>query len=150
MTNIKPKNRTSHRIPVVLTLSQFNEFILPHLAVGKRGPSPKLSFFKIFNYILKLMHTGCQWAELPIQHNAEGLPEIHYTRIYQAFCRWEKEGCFDTIFKHSVMHLHKNNHLDISVIHGDGTTTTAKKGGDNIGYSGHKQGFKVQRGEKLL
>jgi hypothetical protein len=25
-----------------------------------------------------------------------------------------------------------------SVIHGDGTTTAAKKGGDNLGYSGHK------------
>jgi len=28
--------------------------------------------------------------------------------------------------------------LDISVIHGDGTTTEAKKGGDNLGFSGHK------------
>jgi len=31
--------------------------------------------------------------------------------------------------------------LDTSVIHGDGTTTSAKKGGDNIGYSGHKQAW---------
>ena len=31
------------------------------------------------------------------------------------------------------------------VIHGDGTTTAAKKGGDNLGYSGHKhlKGCKV-------
>ena len=28
--------------------------------------------------------------------------------------------------------------LDISVIHGDGTTTAAKKGDDNLGLSGHK------------
>ena len=35
--------------------------------------------------------------------------------------------------------------LDISVIHGDGTTTAAKKGGDNLGFSGHKhcKGYKV-------
>jgi hypothetical protein len=29
--------------------------------------------------------------------------------------------------------------LDISIIHGDGTTTAAKKGGDNIGFNGHKK-----------
>ena len=35
--------------------------------------------------------------------------------------------------------------LELSVIHGDGTTTAAKKGGDNLGYSGHKhlKGCKV-------
>jgi len=37
-----------------------------------------------------------------------------------------------------VSHLHQKEFLDISVIHGDGTTTAAKKGGDNLGFSGHK------------
>ena len=36
--------------------------------------------------------------------------------------------------------------LDISVIHGYGTTTAAKKGGDNLGFSGHKH-FK---GDKVV
>ena len=36
--------------------------------------------------------------------------------------------------------------LDVSVLHGDGSITAAKKGGDGIGYSGHKH----QRGEKVL
>ena len=36
--------------------------------------------------------------------------------------------------------------MDTSVIHGDGTTTSAKKGGDNIGYSGHKH----MRGDKVV
>jgi Transposase DDE domain len=41
--------------------------------------------------------------------------------------------------------LHQDQLLDLSVIHGDGTTTAAKKGGDNLGYSGHKhlKGCKV-------
>lgn len=34
--------------------------------------------------------------------------------------------------------LHEKGHLDTSVIHGDGTPTAAKKGGDNLGFSGHK------------
>ena len=35
--------------------------------------------------------------------------------------------------------------LDTSIIHGDGTTTVAKKGGDVIGYNGHKH-MKGNRG----
>ena len=45
-----------------------------------------------------------------------------------------------------MSHLHQNEFLDISVIHGDGTTTAAKKGGDNLGFSGHKH-FK---GDKVV
>jgi hypothetical protein len=37
------------------------------------------------------------------------------------------------------MQLHHDELLDITVIHGDGTTTAAKKGGDNIGFNGHKK-----------
>jgi hypothetical protein len=38
-----------------------------------------------------------------------------------------------------VLTLHQASLLNISIIHGDGTTTAAKKGGDNIGFSGHKK-----------
>jgi len=126
------------RIPTSLTLEQFEEFVLPHLPKGSRGPEPKLSLHAIFNYILKLLYIGCQWKELPIKNGQDGLPEIHYTSIYRAFRRFEAQGCFEAIFAGSVSHLHQKESLDISVIHGDGTTTEAKKGGDNLGFSGHK------------
>ncbi len=125
-------------IPTHLTLEQFEEFVLPHLHNGSRGPQPKLPLHAIFNYILKLLYLGCQWKELPIEKNKAGRPEIHYTRIYRAFRRFEAHGCFDAIFTGSVSLLHQKEYLDISVIHGDGTTTAAKKGGDNLGFSGHK------------
>ena len=38
-------------IPTQLGLVQFEQFVLPRLSVGSRGPAPKLSLFKIFNYI---------------------------------------------------------------------------------------------------
>src|SRR6195952_5839359 len=44
-----------------------------------------------------------------------------------------------TPFAGSVMQLHQDALLDITVIHGDRTTTAAKKGGDNIGFNGHKK-----------
>ena len=141
-----PQTQQWQGISTQLTLEQFEEFVLPHLHMGSRGPQPKLTLHVIFNYILKLLYLGCQWKELPIKNNKDGRPEIHYTRIYGAFRRFEIHGCFDAIFAGSVSQLHQKEYLDISVIHGDGTTTVAKKGGDNLGFSGHKH----MKGDKVV
>lgn len=133
-------------IPTQLTEKQFNLFVLPHLSKGKRGPRSKLPFFKTFNYILKLIHTGVQWYCLPIEKDHNGEKEIYFTSIYRTFRRWMKDGSLLGIFGSSLILLVKNNLLDTSVLHGDGTTTVAKKGGDVIGYSGHKH----QTGEKIV
>ncbi len=45
-------------IPTHLSLEQFEEFVLPHLHIGSRGPQPKLALHVIFNYILKLLYLG--------------------------------------------------------------------------------------------
>jgi hypothetical protein len=78
-------------IPTQLGFAQFEQFVLPHLSVGRRGPAPKLSLFKIFNYILEQLYMGYQWKELPIERDDEGRPEIHHTRIYSAFWRLEAD-----------------------------------------------------------
>lgn len=124
--------------------SQFNEFILPHLSKGKLGPKHKIPLCKIFNYILKLLYTGCQWKELPIKYNYFGQPEIHYSRIFKLHKKWSNDGSLEKIFTSTVEDLHSRNILDLSVIHGDGTTTVAKKGGEQVAYSGHKH-FKGQK-----
>ena len=62
---------------------------MSHLSVGRRGPAPKLSLYKIFNYALKILYLGCQWKELPIDKDDEGQPETHYTRIYRI---WRRGG----------------------------------------------------------
>ena len=122
------KSKKYKEIPTALTEDQFNEFICEHLTSGARGPSTKLPFFKIFNYILKFLHMGCQLKTLPIEKVDDGKPEIHYTSVYKQFRRWENDGCFDLIFCHSVKTLHENGKLDTTVIHGDGTSAAAKKG----------------------
>jgi transposase len=133
-------------IPTRLSFEQFQQFVLPHLTVGSRGPAPKLALHTVFNYILRLLYLGCQWKELPIERDQEGRAEIHYTRIYSAFRKWQADGCFDAVFAGSVSKLHQADFLDATVIHGDGTTTAAKKGGDNIGFSGHKK----VKGDKIV
>ena len=117
-----------NRIPTALKENEFNEFVLPHLKKGSRGPNKKISFYKLFNYILKLMHTGCQWSNLPIENDEYGNPEIHYTSIFKMFKFWVRHGCFDKIFEASVLQLFESKMLDLSVLHGDGTSTSAKKG----------------------
>jgi Transposase DDE domain len=60
--------------------------------------------------------------------------------------RWSHDGSLEQAFIASVRHLADQHQLDLSVLHGDGTNTVAKKGGDGIGYSGHKH----QKGEKVI
>jgi transposase len=108
-------------------------FVLSHLSRGRRGPAPTLALHTIFNYILQLLYTVCQWSALPIKMNAKGRPEIHYTRIYRILRRWQADGCIDRIFAGAARKLHVDGRLDLSVIHGEGTITAAKKGGDNLG-----------------
>lgn len=115
-------------IPTELSQSDFNKFIFPHITIGLRGPKAKISYFKMFNYFLYLMHTGCQWYQLPIDPGPDGKPEISYSRLFRHFQRWIKSGFFDRVFEASVAKLAKEALLDTSILHGDGTTTSAKKG----------------------
>ena len=71
---------------------------------------------------------------------------IHYTTVYKVFARWSDDGSLDQAFIASVQHLAEQHQLDLSILHGDGSNTVAKKGGDGIGYSGHKH----QKGEKVI
>jgi len=133
---LKPEGNLS--IPVQLTESEFNEFILEHIPARTRGPHYKVSRYKVFNYILKFLYMGCQWKMLPIDKDETGRPELHYSQVFRTFQKWLNGGTILNVFENSVLNLHHENLLDTTVTHGDGTTTMAKKGGDCLGYSGHK------------
>jgi hypothetical protein len=49
------------------------------------------------------------------------------------------DGSLQTAFVESVRRLHQHEQLALDVLHGDGTNTMAKKGGEAVGYSGHKK-----------
>jgi transposase len=133
-------------IPVQLSETEFTAFILPHLSMPKRGPKCKLGYHGVFNLILRVLYTGMQWKSLPVPKAPDGTDAIHYTTVYKVFARWSDDGSLEQAFIASVAHLSAHNQLDLSILHGDGTNTVAKKGGDGIGYSGHKH----QKGEKVI
>jgi transposase len=141
-----PAKPATTPIPVQLSASEFTQFILPHLSMPRRGPKCKLGYHCVFNLILWLLYTGMQWKGLPVPKDAQGKPAIHYTTVYKVFARWSDDGSLEQAFIASVKHLADHHQLDLSVLHGDGTNTVAKKGGDGIGYSGHKH----QKGEKVI
>jgi transposase len=127
-------------IPVQLSEPEFNAFILPHLSphlsMPKRGPKCKLGYHRVFNLILWVLYTGMQWKCLPIPHDPNGIPAIHYTTIYKVFAKWADDGSLWQAFVASVRHLATEKQLDLSVLHGDGTNTVAKKGGMASGSRG--------------
>jgi transposase len=141
-----PEKPTTTPIPVQLSESEFHQFILPHLSLPKRGPKCKLGYHRVFNLILWVLYTGMQWQCLPVLKDSDGKAEIHYTTVYKVFARWSDDGSLEHAFIASVVHLSDQHQLDLRVLHGDGTNTVAKKGGDGIGYSGHKH----QKGEKVI
>jgi len=115
-------------IPVQLSAPEFDTFILPHLSMPKRGPKCKLGYYRVFNLIVWLLYTGMQWKCLPVPQDAQGKAAIHYTTIYKVFAKWADDGSLWQAFVASVRHLTAEKQLDLSVLHGDGTNTVAKKG----------------------
>jgi hypothetical protein len=89
----------------------------------KTGPKPTLSLYKIFNYILYVLHTGMQWDQRKTQRK-----ELHSTNVYKWHNRWSKNGSYQALFEASIIHLHHNEQLDTSVLHGDGSNTVVNKG----------------------
>ena len=116
-------------IPVQLSEPEFTAFIFPHLSMPKRGPKCKLGYYCVFNLILRVLYTGMQWKCLPVPTDAQGKAAIHYTTVYKVFAKWADDGSLWQAFVASVRHLVAEQHLDTSVLHGDGTNTVAKKGG---------------------
>jgi transposase len=135
MSTMAPKPATTP-IPVQLSAPEFEAFILPHLSMPKRGPKCKLGYYRVFNLILWVLYTGMQWKCLPVPTDTQGNPVIHYTTIYKVFAKWADDGSLWQAFVASVRHLAAEKQLDLSVLHGDGTNTVAKKGGMASGSRG--------------
>src|SRR3989442_12967206 len=131
-------------IPVQLSETEFTAFILPHLSMPKRGPKCKLGYYRVFNLILWVLYTGMQWRCLPVPKDTNETPAIHYTTVYQVFAKWADDGSLWQAFLASVRHLAAEKHLDLRILHGDGTNTVAKKGGMASGT----RGTNTRRGRK--
>ena len=128
MMSTTAKNSEITSIPVQLSETEFTEFIFPHLSMPKRGPKCKLGYHRLFNLILWVLYTGMPWKGLPVPKGPTGKQAMHYTTVYKVFAKWADDGSLWQAFMGSVRHLAVEKQLDLSVLHGDGTNTVAKKG----------------------
>lgn len=123
MNTKKHKVLKYNKLPIKVSQNEFNQHIAPQLSKPIKGPKSKISRYKIFNYILYVLHTGIQWRELKTYNN-----EIHWSNVYKWHNRWSKDGSYENLFLASVSELDRKNKLDLSILHGDGSNTVAKKG----------------------
>ena len=126
-------------IPTKLTQEQFSQHVEPYLSKAKRGFVSKIPLYKVFNYILYFLHTGCQWEALPIDKDAEHpeKKELSYWAVYHHFRKWSRDGSLERVWKNSISTI--KGSLDISELNFDGTQTIAKKGGESVAYQGRKK-----------
>jgi len=112
-----------NNLPKKVSQKDFHRYIEPHLSKGTRGPQPKISYYKMFNYILYVLHTGVRWKQLKTYKN-----ELHWSKVYTRHNQWSKDGSYQKLFEASVINLSETDQLDVSIVHGDGSNTVVKKG----------------------
>ena len=114
------------KIPTEVTELQFQRFIEPHLSKAKHGYVSKHPLYKIFNYIAYVLHTGCQWEELPIEKDRDGRPVMSWQVPRYHFYKWSRDGSFQRLYDAGVMTI--KYELDLSELTLDGSHSVAKKG----------------------
>lgn len=119
----------------ILDKDMIEKWIVPHLAVGKRGFSSKVPLYQVVMLILYRLKTGCQWRQLPIRQFLV-TEQLTWQGVYYYFNRWSKLGCFEQVWVNLLSQHHA--YLDLSTAQIDGSHTPAKNGGAAVGYQGRK------------
>jgi transposase len=95
------KGNTMSIIAVSVTEKQFSDFIEPSLSKAKRGYVCRMGLYFVFNAILYKLHTGCQWAKLPmVSILGSGQRALSWWAIYYHFRKWK--GVFNRAY-HAVI-----------------------------------------------
>ncbi len=114
------------KIPTKVTELQFQQFIEPHLSKAKHGYVSKQPLYKIFNYITYVLHTGCQWEELPNEKDVDGRTVMSWQVPRYHFYKWSRDGSFQRLHDAGIMTI--KYELNLSELTLDGSHSVAKKG----------------------
>ncbi len=123
-------------IPTRLTEKALNQYVRPYISVVQRGYECSIPLYKILNYILYKLHTGCQWEMLPIKPSEDGFrqKEITHHAVSYHYRKWSKDGSLEKVWQGSIL-----DDLNLSELNFDGTHSIAKKSGKSVAYQGRKK-----------
>ncbi len=126
-------------IPTKISKEDFEINILPYLSTAQRGFVSKIPLYLIFNGILYVLYTGCQWKSLPTKEfmDEENDIELTYQAYAHHFRKWAKNDSLRALFMASIVAI--SMYVDLSEINLDGTHTISKKGGEAVDYQGRKK-----------
>jgi len=116
-------------IPVGIIEAAFEVHISPYLSKAKRGYVSRIPLYKMFNYILYWLYTGCPWQALPIARSQvnPAVGEISWHAVYYHYRKWSRDGSLEQVWQGSIRTIQAT--LDLTHLNLDGTHSLAKKGG---------------------
>ena len=124
-------------IPVKVTSEEFENCVSPFVSKAKRGFVCMIPLYRVFNYILYCLHTGCQRYMIPVEKDNDGRPEISRQAVYYHFRKRCGDGSFKNVRDNSIDRI--RDCLNLSEISFDGTQTAAKKDGESAAWQGRKK-----------
>ena len=110
-----------NKLPVYISETDFDKFILPHLSHKTGHNRQKVSYHYIFNTILYVLKSGCSWRTLKPENQL-----VTWQNIYYHFAKWSNDGSFSTLFEASRTDI--SDRLALECLQLDGTHTPSKKG----------------------
>jgi transposase len=119
----------------VLSKNMIEQWILPHLSKGERGPEPEVELCAIVQAILYRLKTGCQWRMLPLKAFFDP-DKLTWNGVYHHHRAWVKDDSWKNVW---IALLKANrSRIDLSSMQLDGSQTPCKKQGEHIGYQSRK------------
>ncbi len=111
------------------------QWIVPHLSKGERGPEPGVALSAIVQAILYRLKTGCQWRMLPLKQFFDK-EALTWSGVYHHHRAWVRDGSWRNVWV-EILKANRTK-LDLSSLQLDGSQTPCKKQGEHIGYQGRK------------
>ena len=110
-----------NKLPVYVSESDFDTFILPQLSHKIGHNRQKVSYQFIFNMILYVLKSGCSWRTLKPDNQL-----VTWQNIYYHYAKWSKDGSFEKLFEASRGDI--LDKLALECLQLDGSHTPSKKG----------------------
>ena len=99
------------------------EPLLPKYRPGKRGGRPRVDRRRVFDGILYVLRTGCQWKMIPPQYSSG-------STCHRRFQSWVRAGIFERIWRVCLRHYDDLKGIDWRFQSLDGAIVSAPvKGG---------------------